>query len=400
MLALEGIKVLDMTRNAPGQFCTMILGDLGADVLKVERPILNDGDGPQKGTATATKGEDQQRMVTFNALERNKRSISLNLRHAEARNIFYQLSKDADVIIEGFRPGVVKRLGVDYDTVKDINPRIVYCSLSGYGQDGPYRDMTGHDINYISLAGVLGLIGAEEEGRPAIPMNLIADYAGGGLASTIAILAAVIAREKTGRGQYLDIAMTENVFYMLGPLLADYFNQGIVPERMRMRLNGGNPDYNVYRTSDGKYLSIAALEPWFWENLCRTLGREDMISRQRAQGEERQEVFRFLSGTFLTKTRDEWFELLKDKDISVGKVYSLDEAINDPQIVDRGMVVEVETPDGGTVKQPGIAIHLSDTPGEVRHTGPVTGQHTREVLLALGYTQDRVDDLIREEAIQ
>ena len=400
MLALEGIKVLDLMRNAPGQFCTMILGDLGADVLKVERPMSGDRAMYERVTAGIASPEDERRHVTYNALERNKRSIALNLRRPEAQDIFYSLAREADVIIEGFRPGVVKRLGVDYETIKEVNPRIIYCSLSGYGQGGPYSGMTGHDINYISLAGVLDLIGTEEGGRPAIPLNLIADYAGGGMASTIAILAAVIAREKTGQGQYLDIAMAEGVFYMMAALVSDYFSSGVVPRRMRMRLNGGAPYYNVYETSDGKYISIAAIEPWFWENLCRVLGREDLVPYQLAAGEKSQEISSFLSETFRTRTRDEWFEFLKDKDVSVGKVYSLDEVITDPHMVSRGMVVEVEAPDGGTVVQPGIAIHLSDTPGKIRSTGPVTGQHTREILLGLGYTEEQIEHLRQEEAIQ
>ena len=398
MLALEGIKVLDLTRNHPGQFCTMILGDLGADVLKVERPLA--GDRIRYERSLGGDPEEQLRRVTYSALERNKRSIALNLRNPQSQEIFQQLARDADVIVEGFRPGVVSRLGADYDTIAAINPRIIYCSISGYGQTGPYQNLVGHDINYISMAGVLGLVSSDEGGRPAIPVNLVADFGGGGLTSAVGILAAVIAREKTGRGQYLDISMTEGAFYMLAPIIADYYSQRVIPGPRQMRLNGGSPDYDVYLTSDGKYISIATLEPWFWENLCHTLGREDLIPHQRATGQTRREVRQVLSDTFLTKTRDEWFELLKDKDISVGKVYSLDEALADPQMAARGMVVEVETPQGDTVKQPGVAIRMSDTPGQVRRTGPVTGEHTREVLLELGYSQGRIEELTAEEAIQ
>ena len=400
MLALEDLKVLDLSHNAPAKFCTMILGDLGADVLKVERPMSGDRAVYERMVSGIESPEDERRHVTYRALERNKRSIALNLKHPEARAIFHRLATDADVIVEGFRPGVVRRLGADYETISALNPRIIYCSLSGYGQDGPYSQMAGHDINYISMAGVLGLIGNEETGKPAIPLNLIADYAGGGMACAIAILAAVIAREKTGRGQYLDIAMTEGAFYMMAAVLADYVAKGVVPRRTEMRLNGGAPDYNVYRTGDGRYLSIAALEPWFWENLCRALGREDLVPHQLAKGEKRQEVSDLLSETFLTKTRDEWFELLKDKDISVGKVYSLDEVVTDPQMVSRGMVAEVEGPDGATVLQPGIAIRLSDTPGKIRSTGAVTGQHTDEVLRGLGYTDEQIAPLRQDGAIQ
>ena len=400
LLALEGIKVLDLCRNAPGQFCTMVLGDLGADVLKVERPMSGDRALYERVTADIATPEDERRHVTFNALERNKRSIALDLKHPEAQNIFYRLAESADVIVEGFRPGVVQRLGVGYEKIKEISPRVIYCSVTGYGQDGPYSGMVGHDINYISFAGVLDLIGTEEAGRPAIPLNLIADYAGGGLASAVGILAAVIAREKTGTGQYLDIAMAEGVFYMMAAVVADYFARGAVPRRMGMRLNGGAPYYNVYQASDGRYISIAAIEPWFWENLCLALGVYDLIPHQLAEGAKQQEVFRALAGTFRTRTRDEWFEYLKDKDVSVGKVYSLDEVMDDPQMRSRNMVVETEAPGGQVVRQPGIPFRLSETPGKVRFTGPTTGQHTRDIVVGLGYSEDQVERLRREEAIQ
>ena len=400
MLPLEGISVLDLSHNAPGQFCTMVLGDLGADVLKVERPMWGDRAEYERVVSGISSLEDERRHVTHNALERNKRSIALDLKHPEARSIFHRLAREADVIVEGFRPGVVKRLGADYRTIVEMNQRIVYCSISGYGQDGPYRDMAGHDINYISLAGVLGLIGHDEEGPPAIPLNLIGDYAGGSLISTIAIMAALMVRQKTGLGQYIDTAMTDGVFYMMAAVVADYTSRGQVPQRMETPLNGGTPHYNVYQTSDGKYISIAAIEPWFWENLCRVLGREDLVPHQLAKGEKRQEISRFLSETFRSRTRDEWFEFLKDKDVSVGKVNSLEEAMADPQMVSRGMVADVEAPDGSTVKQPGIAIRLSATPGRIRSTGSVTGQHTREVLLDLGYSDEGIDALREEKAMQ
>ena len=395
MLALEGIKVLDFCRNAPGMFATMILADLGADVLMVERPMDETRAAYERIVAGIETPEDERRHASFNALQRNKRSIALNLKEPEALEIFRQLASDADVVVEGFRPGVVNRLGVGYEQVKEINPRAVYCSVSGYGQTGPYSQMAGHDINYISFAGALGLIGDTPDGKPAIPLNLIADYAGGGLCGAVGILAALMAREKTRRGQYVDIAMTEGVLYMLCGMVADALSQGYQPTRGGTRLNGGSPYYNVYRTADGKYFSIAAIEPWFWENLCRAIGREDMIPHQQVGDEKQAEIARVLEATFLTKTRDEWFDALRDANISVGKVYDLDEALNDPQALARGMVVELEA-DGvpeGKVYQPGIPFQLSETPGAVRHPGSVTGQHTAEVLAALGYSLDAIADL-------
>ena len=400
MHALDGIKVLDLTHNIPGSFCTMILGDLGADILKVQQPMDPKQAQLQRVSAGISSPRMERERATTNPMERNKRSIVLNLKHEDAQQVFHRLSEGADVVLEGNRPGVVKRLGVDYDTIQEVNPRIVYCSISGYGQDGPYKNLVGHDINYISLAGMLGMIGNEEDGKPAIPFNYLADYAGGGLYAAVGILSAIIAREKTGCGQYIDIAMSEGVFYMMGSMIADYFSKGTVPRKGEMPLTGGRPHYNTYETQDGKYLSIAALEPWFWANLCRTLGREDLIIHQQAEGEKKQEVVDFLTETFKKKTRDEWFEFLKEKDIAVGKVYSLDEVMTDPQITSRGMLVEVLGPDGVRAKQPGISIRMSDTPGDIRSTGSVMGQHTREVLLDLGYTEPQIETLRQQKAVQ
>ena len=396
MLALEGTKVLDFCRNAPGMFATMILADLGADVLMIERPMDETRASYERIVSGIETREDERRHASFNALQRNKRSIALNLKEPEALEVFRRLAADADVVVEGFRPGVVDRLGVGYEQVKQINPRAIYCSVSGYGQTGSYSQMAGHDINYISFAGALGLIGDSPDGKPVIPLNLIADYAGGGLCGAVGILAALMAREKTGRGQYVDIAMTEGVLYMLCGAIGDALAQGYNATRGSERLNGGSPFYNVYRTADGKYFSIAAIEPWFWENLCRAIGREDMIPHQQAGDEKRAEIAATLDTVFLTKTRDEWFETLRNANISVGKVYDLDEALSDPQALERGMVVELDEPgvSEGRVIQPGIPFHLSETPGKVRHPGSVTGQHTMEVLAALGYTPIQVDGLL------
>ena len=398
MMALEGIKVLDLSPNAAGQFGTMVLGDLGADVLAVERPPTGRRALYDRTIFGVASPEESRRRARHSALSRNKRSIVLDLKQPEGIRIFHQLAEGADVVVEGFRPGVVKRLGVDYDAVSRTNPRIVYCSLSGYGQNGPYSSMAGHDVNYISHAGVLDLVGNDENDRPAIPLNLLADYAGGGLTSAVAILAALMAREKTGRGQYLDIAMTDGVFYMMAGFLADYMLGGGVPKRGGLRLNGATPYYNTYRTADGKYISIAALEPWFWENLCRALGRDDLIPHQFSGGEMGSKISRTLEDAFRSRTRDEWFEEFKDKDIAVGKVLSLDEVLDDPQMAARDMVVEVGTQPDDAVKQPGIPFKLSDTPAHMRSAGPAPGEHTREVLAELGYTGAQIENLVRKSA--
>jgi alpha-methylacyl-CoA racemase len=401
MQALEGIKVLDFCRNAPGMFCTTVLADLGADVLMIERPMDETRSAYEKLVAGIDGEDDARRHASFNALQRNKRSIALNLKEPEAQMIFQQLAETADVVVEGFRPGVMDRLGAGYEKVRSINPRAIYCSVSGYGQDGPYSQLAGHDINYISFAGALGLIGPHD-GKPSIPLNLIADYAGGGLCGAVGILAALMAREKTGAGQYVDIAMSEGVLYMLSGLISDVLSRGISAERGGNRLNGGAPYYNVYETKDATYFSVAAIEPWFWENLCHAIDRDDLLPHQDATGEKRTEVEQALAQAFLTKTRDEWFETLKDANISVGKVYSLEEALDDTHARQRGMVLEIEAPNipEGKVRQVATSIHLSETPGEVRHLGSVTGQHTSTVLEWLGFDSATVADLIRRQVVQ
>ena len=389
-MPLEGIKVLDLSRLAPGPFCTMILGDLGADILKVE--------GPREGRLAMVMSIEE-RAIAYNALERNKRSIVLNLKLEPARKIFYQLAEKADVIVEGFRPGVVKRLGVDYDTIKEINPRLIYCSLTGYGQDGPYSNLVGHDVNYISIGGALGIMGIPG-GAPTIPSNLLADFAGGGTNAAVGILAALIARDKTGRGQYVDIGMADGVVSLMASSLSRYFETNEVPERGNELLTGGVPFYSVYETKDGKYVSIGCLEPWFYENLCRALGREDFIPHQGAIGEKKEEIFSAFREIFRTKTRDEWFDYLSQWDICVGKVYTLDELSTDPQLIHRNMILELDHPKFGKVKQPGISVKLSQTPGSIRSFGPALGQHTDEVMLDLGYSKERIEELMKEGAIQ
>ena len=401
MQALEGIKVLDFCRNAPGMFCTTVLADLGAEVLMVERPMDESRSAYEKLVAGIENRDDERRHAAFNALQRNKRSIALNLKEAEAQQIVHKLVEAADVVVEGFRPGVMERLGAGYEKVRSINSRVVYCSVSGYGQDGPYSQMAGHDINYISVAGALGLIG-EQDGKPAIPLNLIADYAGGGLCGAVGILAALMAREKTGVGQYVDIAMSEGVLYMLSGLVSDVLSRGISAERGGNRLNGGAPYYNVYRTKDDKYFSIAAIEPWFWENLCRAIDREDLLPYQDARGIKKTEVEQALSDVFMTKTRDEWFETLKDANISIGKVYSLEEALDDPHAQQRGMVLDIETPEipEGRVRQVATSIHLSETPGRVGHLGSAVGQHTADILAELGFESEVIVDLVNRQVVQ
>ncbi|HYM16539.1 MAG TPA: CaiB/BaiF CoA-transferase family protein [Dehalococcoidia bacterium] len=392
MLPLEGIKILDLSRLAPGPFCSMMLGDLGADVLLIEAPA----DGKLAPAFAGARSQDLEKMAAYNIMSRNKRSIVLNLREPDARAVFYQLAETADVVLEGFRPGVVKRLGVDYDTLKDRNPRLVYCSLSGFGQTGPYSQLVGHDINYISIGGALGMIGWPGT-PPAIPMNIIADFAGGGMHAAFGILAALMARERTGRGQYVDIAMSDGVLYLLASLVGNVLMGGQSPTRGGTLLNGSVPHYNVYECKDGGWISIGSLEPHFFVNLCKVMGREDFIPHQ-YDAAKREEIAAHFRAQFATRTRDEWFEVLKQSDICAGPVYSLDEALRDPHNLARDMVVEVDHPTLGKIRHLGIGTKLSDTPGRVRSTAPLAGQHTDDVLASLGVDPARIASL-RERGV-
>ncbi|MDH4068732.1 MAG: CoA transferase [Dehalococcoidia bacterium] len=402
MLALEGVKILDLSMLVPGAFCTMLLGDLGADVLKVEAPGVNEF----RGSSTALPKEERRKAAAHYALDRNKKSIVVNLKSEAGREIFYRLSQRADVIVEGFRPGVAKRLRIDYGTISKLNPGIVYCSLSGYGQDGPYHTFPGHDVNYIAMAGVLGLIGFSE-GPPAVPLNLIADFAGAALYGALGISVALVARNKTGKGQYVDMAYMDGAISLMNWFNCGYLLDGSMLKRGESWLHGAYPYYGVYETKDGKYITIGCLEPHFWENLCRLLGREEYIPYRFAlehtfhkpEGEKWHEIRSSLKQVFLTRTRDEWFELLIRNDVPAGKVYTPDEVFSDPQVLHRQMVIEVEHPTLGKIKQVGIAPKLSSTPGKVRSLSPLPGEHTDEILQGLGYKQRDIKNLRQEGVV-
>ena len=401
MLALEGMKVLDLSNYVPGALCTMILGDMGAEVIKVEPATPF----PLEEMGFSPKGEEKRKEAAYFALNRNKKSLGINLRSEPGRKIFHSLAEEADVVVEGYRPGVVKRLGIDYETISKLNPKIVYCSLSGYGQDGPYRLFPGHDINYISIAGVLGLIGYSE-GLPAIPLNLVADFAGASLYGAIGILMALVARYKTGKGQFVDTAYMDGAISLMTWFTCRYFLNGTMIQRGESWLHGASPYYGAYETKDGKYITIGCLEPHFWGNLCRALGKEEysahvwsMEQTYHTPDEKCEEMRSFLKQTFLTKTRDEWFDQLIQKDIPVGKVYAMDEVFADPQVLHRQMVIEVEHPTLGKIKQVGILPKLSDTPGKVRSLPPLHGEHTDEILLGLGYSHEQIDGLRQEDIV-
>jgi crotonobetainyl-CoA:carnitine CoA-transferase CaiB-like acyl-CoA transferase len=401
MQVLEGIKIIELVHMPPGELCDMILGDFGAEVIKVEAV-------PQGQTRKLVSTEDVEALkglMAFNALNRNKKSIQLNLKSEGGRAVFHKLAGEADVIVEGFRPGVAKRMGVDYDTIKQFNPRIIYCSLSGYGQDGPYSQYPGHDINYISFTGALNLIGWPGQ-MPAIPLNFLADFAGASLHGVMGILLALFAREKTGRGQFVDISYTDSVVTLMTFFLQQYFGGGNKFPRGEWALGGGYPYYKAYECGDGRLISLGCVEPWFWENLCTAIGREDLkafsftpehfASKADAKFMQAEDELR---KTLMTKNRDEWFDILIKHDVPAGKVNEMDEIFTDPQLLHRKMLLEFEHDKLGKVRQPGIALKLSDTPGGVRSLAPYSGENTDAIMGALGYSAGEVESLRKANAI-
>ncbi|MGH7906271.1 MAG: CaiB/BaiF CoA transferase family protein [Candidatus Binataceae bacterium] len=397
--ALEGIRVMDLTRLAPGPFCTMILADLGAEVIKIEEP------GPPGGRRAQQAGSAGVRTPgvgfgssPYNSLNRNKKSVGLNLKSGPGKEVYLRLAQRTDIIVEEFRPGVAKRLGIDYEKLSTRSPRLIYCAITGYGQNGPYRDIVGHDVNYIGTAGALSILGRKGE-PPTIPHNLIADYAGGGMQGAIGILAALAARSKSGRGQYVDISMLDGSIALLAQTFSTFFANGQLPHRGETIFDGAAPNYGFYCTKDGKYITIAALEPWFFANLCRALGREDLIEHE-FNSAKRPEIRDFFEQTFLTRTRDEWFEILSKHDVCVGRMLTLDEVGDDPQVKSRQMIVEMEAPGGEKVRQVGVSVKLSETPGSIKSLAPSLGQHTDEILGGLGYAPETIKRWREEGAIK
>jgi crotonobetainyl-CoA:carnitine CoA-transferase CaiB-like acyl-CoA transferase len=394
-LALSGLKVLDLSRFAPGPFCTGILGDMGADIIKIEEAGKPSGrraeDGKGKGMAEVKEFAPPD--SPYDPSNRNKRSIGINLKTDAGREIFYRLAKGADIVVEGFRPGVTDRLGIGYEKLKEINKRIIYCAITGYGQDGPYKFLPGHDVNYITQAGYLSILK-----EPMLPGNLIGDIAGGGMQAVIGILAAVIAREKTGEGQFVDISITDGVVAQLGPYYAAYTMNKKMPDETDMVSTGTAPFYNIYKTKDNKMLGLGCSEPWFYANLCKALGCEEMIPWQ-GDIEKYSEITELFTKRFLTKTRDEWFDILAKSDIAVSKVLSFAELADDPQIKHRDMIVELDHPALGKVKQAGIPVKLSATPGKIRKFAPKRGEDAASILMEIGYSEEEIEKLERDDVI-
>jgi crotonobetainyl-CoA:carnitine CoA-transferase CaiB-like acyl-CoA transferase len=392
--ALEGVRILDLSRLLPGGFCSLLLADFGAEVLKVEDTGL--GDYIRWSPPYYEGVEDSAKSALFLALNRNKRSIRLNLKTEQGREVLLKLVKEYDVVLESFRPGVLDRLGVGYERMRAENPAIVYCAITGYGQDGPLRDRSGHDMNYLGLVGLLGLTG-EHDGPPVQSAGQIADLGGGALMAAFGILAALRHKERTGEGQLVDVSMADGALSWLAMVAGRYFADGAVPRRGRQELAGGLICYRPYACSDG-HVTLGALEPKFWQAWCRGVGREDLIEKQfEGPGSDAHaEVERI----FLGRTRDEWAAFASEHDCCLEPVLDLDEALDSELVRAREMVVELDQPGAHEpVRQLGTPVKMSATPGGVHGPGPALGEHTREVLAALGYPDDEIARLEESGAV-
>ena len=373
---LAGLRVLDLSRLLPGGYCTLLLADLGADVLKVEEP--GKGDYLRWMPPYASTGEGAMHL----ALNRGKRSITLNLKLSQGRDVLRGLVRQADVLVESFRPGVMDRLGVGWEALSSDNSRLVYVAISGYGADGPYADRAGHDINYLGYAGALSFSGHPDAG-PWQPGLQIGDLGGGGLMAAVAILAALQARTVTGTGQYCDVSMTDGVMSWLTLAAGAYAATGVPPRVGTETLNGGLACYGLYRCSDGGYVTVGALEPQFFAALCRALGAEELVPWHLDPARQADLRAR-LEAAFATRTRDEWLAVLVPADCCVGPVNDLSEAYADPQVAARGMVVPQVLADGTAFPQIGVVPRLAGTPGRVGGVASPLGADTDAVLAGLG----------------
>ncbi|MFJ8065273.1 CaiB/BaiF CoA transferase family protein [Psychrobacillus sp. NPDC096426] len=383
---LEGLKVLDFSTLLPGPFATMMLADMGAEVVKVEAPDREDLVkylGPIDGEVSAT----------FGHLNRSKRSLALDLKQTEAKEIIYQLIHEYDIVVEQFRPGVMDRLGVGYEKLKEINPKIIFCSITGYGQTGPLRNRAGHDINYLSLAGVTSY--SYRKGKIPVPAGVqVADIAGGSMPAVIGILAAVYHREKTGKGQQIDISLTDVSFSLNAMYGPGYLAGKEEPESESLLLNGGS-FYDYYETKDNRYLSIGSLEAQFQAKLCELIGDPSLIKLSSSErGEDQQAFKKILVKVIKQKTFHEWVSIMEDDfDGCIEPVLSFSEAVNHPQIKARKMVVSVPKKEGGTQKQIAFPIKFSTHQAKYSFTGVKTGYDSEEILKEMGHSKDTIDTL-------
>ncbi|MBA3979231.1 MAG: carnitine dehydratase [Alcanivorax sp.] len=388
---LSTLKVLDFSALLPGPFGTLVLADLGADVLRVESPTRPD-------MVRMLPPMDDGISAVHGYLNRSKRSMAVDLKKPEGVEVIRRLVQDYDIVVEQFRPGVMDRLGVGYEALRAINPGLIYCSITGYGQTGPYRDRAGHDLNYLSIAGMTAYNGRRDSG-PAPMAFQVADVAGGSCHAVMAILAAVIHRQATGEGQHIDISMTDAAFSLHALTAPPALVGGEDPQLERTQLNGGS-FYDCYETRDGRWFSVAGIEPQFFMQFCQAIGRPDLAGKGLAMAPEIvAEVKAGIAEAMKQKDYSEWLDIFAAIDACVEPVLSLSEACEHPQLKARDMIVEVPAGEGRTQRQVASPIRFSVSQPEYRFTGARLGAHTAEVLSAQGFSEEEMATLKKVGAI-
>lgn len=379
-MLLNGIKILDLTRLLPFDYGSMLLADMGAEVIKVEEP--SEGDY-MRWSPPLNKKESYSFLLT----NRNKKSITLNLKKEEGKKIFFRLVEKADVVFESFRPGVVKSLGIDYETLRGVNPQIIYCSCTGYGQTGPYSQRPGHDINYLGVSGVLGVIG-RHAGSPIIPGIPIADMTAG-VFCAVAICAALAGRFKSGEGQYIDVSMTDCIVSYLMIHAAASFGKTDLP----IPITGGSVCYECFGTKDGKFVSLGNIEDKFWFNFCDLIKREDLKEFKFAKGKKQEDMLEEIRRLFQTRTRKEWLDLFEGEEVCYGPVNDIEEVFCDRQIEHREMYFEIDHPIEGKIGQISFPIKFSNYSKMPQNPPPRFGEHTEDILTTLGYSKEKIEEL-------
>ena len=377
-LPLEGIRILETALQFPGPYCCMLLADLGANVLKVEKPGVGD---PARHLPH-----------WFSPINRNKKSLTLNLKAPAGKEILYRLIESYDVFTEGSRPGVASRLGMDYGTLSRRNPRLIYCSISGYGQDGPYKDLPGHDLNYQAMAGMLQFF-KDGEGHFIAPGTPLGDISSAMFAA-LGIMAALMARDKTGHGQYVDVSMFDGLLSWMSLHLGIFFGTG----KTGMDIDAG---YGIFQAADGKSFALGiAIEDWFWDRFCSATGLDEYQGiHAKERRERKEELVERLRAVFVQKPKKEWMRILGEADVPVSPVHTLEEVVDDPHVVFRKIIQEMTLKSGEKVKQLSFPVKFSNTPTNLRIPPPELGEHTEEVLESLDYSKNEIERLIKEGVV-
>jgi len=378
---LNDLLVLDLTRLLPGPLCTMLLGDYGADVIKIED--VDHGD-PTRHIGSQIEGSG----TFFRQINRNKRSLAVNLKAEQGREIIYRLIKQADVLVEGFRPGVMKKLGLDYDSLAGVNSRLIYASISGYGQLGSFKHKAGHDLNYTALTGLLEL-SANESGEPVMPAVQIADIGAGSLMAVIGILMALHDRDKSGKGSFVDISMTRGLLPWLAYAASTLFDGKGLPGRNRGQITGAYACYNLYQTADRKYISLGALEPVFWERFCQKVEHPEWIGQQ-YDPQQQKKLLIEVQQLFKTKTRQQWVKSFAEVDACCEPVLSLDESVEHPLSIENHFWLKNKVADDHVELLTGFPLLFSGNPGTLRLQPPRHGEHSSQILTELNYSEEEI----------